>query len=181
MRMIIRITEIDRNAKLGKYNAVKVTGTKLDGSTWFRSYFADNAFNNKDLSNFGIGEWVNVVLEQKGKNWNIIGFKEVTEKERAEEAKKLAEKAKGGTSQSYTTSGTSSGWNGRTGEAYDRSASIYLAWEIKKATTTETVLKKYSSEDLAKELFMIANGIFEYIHMGNDQMPKDKDPLSPPV
>jgi hypothetical protein len=57
--------------------------------------------------------------------------------------------------------GSGGGWNGRTGEQWNRSAAVYLAWEVIKDTELRNTMDQYMDK-----LFETASLIFDYIHTG---------------
>ena len=83
--MYITLTKIDKDADMGGYDAIEITGKRLDNNkTWSKPFFANNSELENKLSDFTVGEDVNVVMEQGKKNpkfWNIVDFKEVSEEE----------------------------------------------------------------------------------------------------
>jgi hypothetical protein len=181
--MIIKITAI-RNSKLGKHDAKEVVGEKTDGQEWTKKFFANNDDLQDELREFGIGDMVNVKLEKDGKFWNIKGFSEVTQEDLADEAER---KEKFGGNKTYAPSSPSAkssgyskgGWNGRTGAAYDRSAAIYLAFDIMKSTKSAAELKKIILLDIIE----LAEEINKYIHEGTNastEFLNAGDPLAPP-
>jgi hypothetical protein len=67
--MYIKLTKIDKDALMGEYDAIEVTGTKLeDGTEWSKAFFANNSELENALDDFTVGEEVNVVMEQNKKN-----------------------------------------------------------------------------------------------------------------
>jgi hypothetical protein len=117
-----------------------------------------------------MGDKINVKLEKNGKYWNVKDIESYVAP--AEPARKVESKG-----------GTGYAWQGREGEAYDRSAAIYLAMDIVKSTKTEKDLQKYEPEELASRLYSLAEDIFGYINLGEfkDQLQvSGDDPLEPP-
>lgn len=183
--MLIKITEIDKNAELGSYDATMVTGTRIDnGNEWSKKFFSNNQELTNALDEFGVGETVNIRMA-KGKgtdrngnpNWNIVGFEEASDT--------LVDSVRGRDTSNPTGSGASGSpgrtgggtkWSGRTGEAYDRSASIYLAFEFLKYNKPLGNTKDTHKMIAEVELFTLANKINNYIHNGDD----GSDALSPP-
>lgn len=77
--MLIHITELN-DAKLGKFDAKQIEGTRIDnGEPWGKKFFANNRKLADELAEFGVGDNVNVKMVQEGKHWNIAGFTEVSE------------------------------------------------------------------------------------------------------
>ena len=73
--MLIKLTDIDTNEKIGNNDAVKITGKRLDGEgEWSRKIFSDNKELRKQLGEFGIGDDIEVSLTQKGKFWNVTSI-----------------------------------------------------------------------------------------------------------
>ena len=168
--MLIKLTGI-HDDKLGSKDAKRIEGKRIDNDeVWERKIFVDAKDLRGQLEEFGIGEIINVKQVRNGKWWNISGF----EKPTAE----LIERVKGTGSKSYqnTTSSGSGGakstWGGRTGEAYDRSSAIYLALDFLKTNTLEP------AEISSKDLYTLADEVYEYIHNGINPT---IDPLDPPV
>jgi len=179
--MLIKITEINKDESIGEYPAVMITGDRVDGKgEWSKKFFDNNLTLMSELDEFGIGETINVRMTKgKGKDrngnpyWNIVGFEEPSDDLLASVEGNKGNSATNPTAKSSGASGYSKGtWNGRTGEAYDRSAAIYLAWDFLKGTKTEVALKKV---DL-RAVFDLAIKINNYIHDGGD----GSDPLDPP-
>jgi hypothetical protein len=112
--------------------------------------------------------------------WDVQSFEEA--------AQDLIDSVKGsgsGTPKNYgsksdSTNSGSRSWNGRTGEAYDRSAAIYLALDFLKATNTEAAMRKIDESTLIET----ADLFNAYIHDG--EVPVDPsadnapDALEPP-
>jgi len=166
--MLIKLKGI-HDDKLGSKDAKRIEGLRADtGEPWERKIFADSRDLRGQLDKFGVGEYIDVKLEQKGKWWNVKSF----EKPSAELIEKV--KAEGGnkSQKSYSYSGgAKSTWNGRTGEAYDRSSAIYLALDLCKHKTEEGPI----SLDV---LYDLADDVYNYIHNGVNP---NVDPLEPPV
>lgn len=178
--MLIKITNINKNETLGEYPAVMITGERVDGKgEWSKKFFDNNQTLMSELEEFGIGETVNVRMT-KGRGtdksgrpfWNIAGFEEASADLIASVSGGPANPSGGSPKSSGAGGYTKSSWNGRTGEAYDRSASVYLAWDIVKTISTDAELKK----DAWALTLDLANEINNYIHNGDD----GSDPLSPP-
>lgn len=182
--MNIKFEKLDRvegeSQATGKvWVAYKIMGTKIsDGSNWKSGNIFDNKYNADLLNkcrNIEEGEKVNVKLEQKGNFWNVVDILDYVPEDAYP-----AQKAGGGSSKG------SSGykWNGRTGEAYDRSAAIYLAMDIMKSTTTEANMRKLTPIELVEAVSSIADDIYKYIHDGDavEQTPagSEGDALEPP-
>lgn len=177
------VTRISQKGK--KYKVVEVKGTKYgtDNEEWSTDIFKNKTDLIDSLDDFAPGETVNFKFQKNGNFYDLTDIAEPTE-ENLEFAKKAASSETGGPANSGGKS--KGGWNGRTGEAYDRSSSIYLAMDI--ATENKTAKGKIKVEDLIE----MAEDIFEYIHNGDnvyaapevdtDDAPFDgDDPLDPPV
>jgi hypothetical protein len=140
--------------EIGTHAAKRVEGTNLNtGEPWDRKIFANAKDLREQLDAFGIGDNMNVKMEKNGKYWNVKGF------EAASDA--LVEKANSGGG--FTKSSGSIGgkkWDGRTGEAYDRSASIYLALDVLKENKTT------KGKIDPKEMIVLADVFNDYIHDG---------------
>ena len=168
--MLIKLTGI-HDDKLGSKDAKRIEGKRIDNDeVWERKIFADARDLRGQLEEFGIGEVVNIKQVKNGKWWNISAF----EKPTAELIEKVKSEGTGGKSYQNTTpsgGGAKSTWNGRTGEAYDRSAAIYLALDWMKHT--------YKDEQLdTKQVYAVADEVYNYIHNGVNPA---IDPLEPPV
>ena len=175
--------------KLGSKNALRIEGTDVrTGKPWAKKIFIDqkNVSNvplAEILEDVGAGEYLNVRMRQNGKFWNVVDVKEATEGE-------LAQAKFGGDTKGYKPSGgtnstgsTSSGWNGRTGEAYDRSAAIYLSADILRMSMSDAQLRKLGPDKCLSVMFGLADDINRYIHDGivSQQNSGDgSDPLDPP-
>ena len=168
--MLIKLTGI-HDDKLGSKDAKRIEGKRIDNDeVWERKIFADDKNLRGQLDEFGIGEVVNIKQVKSGKWWNISAF----EKPTAELIEKVKSEGTGGKSYQNTTPATAakSTWNGRTGEAYDRSAAIYLALDLLKTNRFgDTVVR-------AETLYEVADDVFNYIHSGVNPT---VDPLEPPV
>jgi hypothetical protein len=107
--MYIKITKIDRDAEISGYDAIEVTGKKLDdGKSWSKPFFANNDDLVSALDDFGIGEEVNVVMEKKGKFWNIKDFKEMTPEDYEQVGGGGKKSSGGGAKKGTSKGGTSS-------------------------------------------------------------------------
>ena len=168
--MLIKLTGI-HDDKLGSKDAKRIEGKRIDNDEVLeRKIFADARDLRGQLEQFGIGEVVNIKQVKSGKWWNVSGF----EKPTAELIEKVKSEGTGGKSYQNTApaSAAKSTWNGRTGEVYDRSAAIYLALDFLKTNTLEP------AEIDAKDLYALADNVFNYIHSGINPT---VDPLEPPV
>jgi hypothetical protein len=78
--MLIKITDIKMDAKLGTFDAIGLEGTRIDnGDEWGKRFFANNRKLADELAEFGVGDNCNVKMVQEGKHWNIAAFSEVSE------------------------------------------------------------------------------------------------------
>jgi len=156
--------------------AYMLLGTKIeDGSPWTSTKIFDNQYNVElieQVRQIEKGAKINVLHKKNTAGfWTITGFQPY--KEDNMQKKQWGGNKAGGTG----GGGKDFKWQGRTGEAYDRSAALYLSFDIMKSCMEPNDMKQVSPEDMAKRLFSLANGLFEYINMGNDQ----KDNLDPPA
>lgn len=176
--MYLKLTSVKDGKIANKWPAIFVKGTKLDnGEEWEKAFFANQQDLSDKIKNFDMGEEINVIMEQKGKNWNIIDFKAMGQGD----YDKIESKGNGGgyakgkpsvngggsapAAAAATT--TKSTWGGRTGEAYDRSSAIYLAMDVLKTVKSEAQLRKTSPAALVAELTNLAEPIYRYIHDGS--------------
>jgi len=179
--MYITLTKIDHEADMGGYDAIEVTGKRLDnGKTWSKPFFANNSDLENKLNDFTVGEDVNVVMEQGKKNpkfWNIVDFKEVSEDER-EMAKTPYDPSSSG---KKTGSGTSkrSGGDDKMSKAEwaekDRLTNIRIA----KAVALKAAVD--AGKSTPKAIMDMADKLIPYLMDTNLLIAgKDGDPLSPP-
>jgi hypothetical protein len=180
--MIIRLTRIDKTAKLGASDAIRVYGERTDGTEWSRAFFANETDVAASLEEFGIGEWVKVKLVRDPKNakyWNIKGFAAATEEDRNSEAKKPNEYRSKGTSSGSKTSGTSSGSNGGGGSL------TKAEWAEKNRKTEMSIAKAVAVKSAVAAgkttkaaIIKLADELLPYLL---DTSPVgDSDPLDPP-
>ena len=166
--MLIKLTGI-HDDQLGTKEAKRIEGKRIDNDeVWERKIFANDKILRGQLEEFGIGEVINVKQVRNGKWWNISGF----EKPTAELIQKVKDEGTGGKDYQSSAPVAKSTWNGRTGEAHDRSAAIYLALDLLKTNTLEP------AEIDAKDLYTLAEDVYNYIHSGVNPT---VDPLEPPV
>ena len=165
--MDIKFMSLDREegqSQQGKaWVAYKIKGIKLsDGSPWTSGNIFDNKYSIDILASLrelSQGDKVGIELKQNGKFWNVAGVGPVKETS-------YPAPAAGG---ALASGGSTYKWNGRTGEAYDRSAAVYLAFDIIKSITTEANMHKKNEEVVLIELFSLADDLFEYINAGNNK------------
>lgn len=164
--------------------AYKISGNRLDGKGhWESGNIFDNKYNKKlleELNEFEQGEKIKVSHEKNsGGFWQITGVKLMTEEEVAEAENPTPRRT--GSSGSTGGTGRSMTWNGRTGEAYDRSASVYLAYDMIKDTHTEAELRKKEPAELLAMALELAGMVNNYIHDGEVvAVLTDDDALTPP-
>ena len=168
--MFIKLTKVYDGKIANKYAAKCIEGTKLDdGSPWEKSFFANQKDLVQKLTDFSVGDEVNVVMQHvKDKIYNIIDFKEVTDEDK--------EKLKGA-----KRSGSGGGSNfsarrpdgGSRGDDTNRSAAIYLARDLVVAVKDPKVLYKMSTPDLLDEVLATAEVVNEYIKDGLLPPPAD--------
>lgn len=168
--MLIKLTAVVDDM-LGSHKAKRIEGIKLDNNEeWSKKIFANAKELREQLDDFGIGDIVNVKQTKSGKFWNVTAF------ETPSDSLIDSVKSGGGYKPTPSTGGGSSTkkstWGGRTGEAYDRSAAIYLAVDILKTNKTAK-----GQVDI-KQAVIDAETIFDYIHSGTNPF---LDPLEPPV
>lgn len=175
--MIIKYTG-HYDDRLGSQDAIRIEGINVkNGEEWSKKIFANNRKLVEVLEDTGVGEHLNVTMTQKNQYWNVTDI--------GTASAELVEAAKansGGSNISTNTGrgggGTVSKWNGRTGEAYDRSAAVYLAFDMLKTTMTEAALKKLGIEGVLEQTIGYADVLDDYIHSGTNSF---DDPLEPPV
>ena len=172
--MLIKLTGI-HDDQLGTKEAKRIEGKRIDNDeVWERKIFANDKILRGQLEEFGIGEVINVKQIRDGKWWNISGF----EKPTAELIQKVKDEGTGGKDYQSSAPVAKSTWNGRTGEAYDRSAAIYLALDVLKYNNDATVDGSGPQPIPLAALYSLAEGVYEYIHSGVNPT---VDPLEPPV
>jgi hypothetical protein len=170
--------------------AYKIVGNKLDGGgRWESGNIFDNQYNAKileDARELEQGDKVNVTHKQNDKGyWTITGIVSLTEEE-VEEAKKPFVKTAGAATTSGQSSSrggsTKSSWNGRTGEQYDRSASLYLAFDMMKSSMSEDELAALTPMEVFATALTLSTHINDYIHEGKvvAVLTDDEDALTPP-
>jgi hypothetical protein len=157
--MYIKLTKIDKDAEISGYDAIEVTGKKLDdGKSWSKSFFANNDDLVNALDDFGIGEEVNVVMEKKGKFWNIKDFKEMTPEDYEQVdsggSKKSAKKSTGGKS-----TGSSGGMTKEEWAEKDRKT----AHRIAKSVALKAAVDNLKEGATVKAIFKRADELLEYL------------------
>lgn len=183
--MLINLQKVYDGKIANKYAAKYIEGTKLDGGeVWTKAFFANQKDLVQKLSDFAIGDDVNVVLQNNGgTNYKIVDFKEVTEEDRA----KLGGGRGGKPAAAATAAGPAVRSNGTSrGADTNRSAAIYLAKDIVMSSKDAKVLAKTSVPKLLDEILACAETVFDYISEGLLPAPADgivedrDDALEPP-
>jgi hypothetical protein len=121
---IIKLTAI-KDGKLGSKAAKFVHGEKVDsGEEWSKGFFANDKTLKDQIEDFEVGDYVNVVMVQKGEYWNIKEFQEASAE--------MVDKAKRSNFRPGFKDSPSARRNdgGSRGDDTNRSAAIYLAREI---------------------------------------------------
>ena len=188
--MFITLKSVYDSKIAGKYDAKTVKGINLSkNEEWEKSFFANQDDLVRAVEQFSPGDRVNVVMEKKGQHYNIVDFLEMSPDDEAklESYKSFDNNRGGGGAKASTGSGkaaTKSTWNGRTGDAYDRSAAVYLAMDLLKVRNTEAALRKMSDNEFLAALTELAEPLFKYIHDGavtaRKSLKKTKDVLDAP-
>lgn len=172
--MYIKITKIDRDADIGGYDAIEVTGKKLDdGKSWNKSFFANNDDLVSALDDFGIGEEVNVVMEKKGKFWNIKDFTEMT----PDDYEQVGGGGKSSGGKKGSTSGgkkpASSGMSKEEWAEKDRKT----AHRIAKSVALKGAIENLKEGATVKAIFKRADELLEYL----EGTVAEEDPLDADV
>lgn len=164
--MNIRFKELERTegkkANGEMWEAFLIHGIKLEDNTdWVSSKIFNNPYNEEILGKLETlteGDEVGIAHKKnKAGYWVVSDITAV---------KSDPSPAKTGNSGRTGGTGKSSTWNGRTGDAYDRSAAVYLAFDFlkyNKGILTAKAKEMAISED---ELFSLAIRIDRYIHTG---------------
>jgi hypothetical protein len=180
---VIKISSIKdltrTSAKGKKYKVTEVIGEKYGtGDEWKTDIFKNNTEVLEQLEEFGVGETANFEFKKNGNFYDLVAITTPSE-ENLEYAKKNASAPSGGPAKGGGYSNKK--WDGRTGAAYDRSASVYLAFDILKSAETEANLRKKGSEGLMKEVIEMADILNDYIHDGDNvfEAPEEGDGLDP--
>ena len=170
--MLIKLKGV-HDDKLGSKDAKRIEGVRLDnGEPWERKIFADARDIRGQLDKFGMGENIDVKMKQDGKWWNIVALEKPSDAliEKVTSGGGFSGGGGGGSSNYQKAAPAKSTWNGRTGDAYDRSAAIYLALDFLKTNATAPIK--------AERMYAMAEDVFNYIHSGINPT---VDPLEPPV
>jgi hypothetical protein len=173
--MYIKLTKIDNDAEISGYDAIEVTGKQLDnGKTWSKSFFANNGKLVDALEEFGVGEEINVVMEKKGKFWNIKDFKEMT----PSDYDQLEGKSTGSTSKGGGKSGATAKSNAMSKEEWaekDRKTAARIA----RAVALKAAVDNLKEGATVKAITKRADELLEYLE--NDSPFKEDDALDPPA
>jgi hypothetical protein len=178
--MYIKLTKIDNDAEISGYDAIEVTGKQLDnGKTWSKSFFANNGNLVGALDEFGVGEDVNVVMEKKGKFWNIKDFKEMTDAD--------YEQVGGGGSKKRSTGGSGKGSTGSLAKSDGMSKE---EWAEKDRITRMSIAKSVALKEAVNNLkegataaavLKRANEYLPYLlDLDDSPFVEAKDALDPP-
>lgn len=167
--MYLKLDEIYDGKIANQYAAKFIKGTNLQkNEDWEKAIFANQKELVQKLYEFSPGDDINIVMEQKGKHWNIVDILPMSDADYARLDSATAKYGKGGNGgapkgEAETKApAAKSTWNGRTGEAYDRSAAIYLAKDV-----LAMVDAKFKTvEEAIASLCEAAEPIYNYIHDG---------------
>ena len=182
--MYIKLTKIDNDAEISGYDAIEVTGKQLDnGKMWSKSFFANNGNLVGALDDFGVGEDVNVVMEKKGKFWNIKDFKEMTDAD--------YEQVGGGGSKKRSTGGSGKGSTGSPAKSNAKSNGMSKEeWAEKDRKTRMSIAKSVALKEAVNNLkegataaavLKRANEYLPYLlDLDDSPFVEDKDALDPP-
>lgn len=186
--MLIKITGITDD-KLGNFDAKNLTGDRLDGEgEWSKKFFANNLKLQDELSEFGIGDKINVKMKQNGKYWDLTGF------EMASEA--LIEKVTGGAGGKPThvagnaAGGAGGGFKGGKGTWTpdpNKDRGVSLRYAIDSVIATKDVkgmdfLTFTHSVNLFMKVYVdLMTGKDPFNDAGTDDAPKQGDGLNPPM
>lgn len=150
-----------------KGEVLEESGKMKAGDEWTSTNIFDSDENEKiidTMMDLKEGDMINVRHERDGKYWTISSIEAITEED-------LFKGNKGGGGGGGYGGGGSK-WNGRTGDSHNRSAALYLAFDIMKETLTEAKKKKMQVGDL----FELADILFAYMDDGSKsgQVPHNK-------
>lgn len=186
--MFIKLTKIYDETLYGKYAGKTIEGDKLpSGGNWKKSFFANQKDLVQKLTDFSVGDEVNVVLQHvKDKIYNIVDFKEITDEDRA----KMAEGSGGGKKPAAAGGGSTytarRADGGSRGDDTNRSAALYFVKDLVMITKTDAKLKKMSSADLLDEMLALSDVAYAYIKDGlfpapvDGMVPNRDEALDPP-
>jgi hypothetical protein len=200
INMIIKFDSIKDHTwttKKGKeFTGKLVKGTRIDNDKeWSKEIFSNQEDIINAFSEFGKGEVINVRFIQEKGFWNIdrTNLPSVASEDMIAKAKEgfvksnptspVGQTGGGGASQTYLNNySPSKKWGGRTGEAYDRSAAIYLAFDMIKSVNTDANMRKASADEILDNTLALASKINDYIHSGKKPTTgSGEDLLDPPV
>jgi hypothetical protein len=174
--MYIKLTKIYDETLYGKYAGKTIEGDKLpNGGNWKKSFFANQKELVQKLTDFSVGDEVNVVLQHvKDKIYNIVDIKELTDEDRAKIA---GEGSKGGGS-SANAAAPAGGFarradGGSRGDDTNRSAALYFVKDLVMATKADAKLKKMTGAELLDEMLALSDIAYAYIKDGLFPAPAD--------
>jgi hypothetical protein len=177
---ISKISEQTKTSAKGKkYKVVTVEGTKYgSGEPWSTDIFKNKTELLDALDEFGTGEMVNFQFKKNGRFYDLVDISEPTE-----ENLEFAKSYDANKSSNAGSVGGPKKWDGRTGEQWNRSAAVYLAFDMIKSTLTEAALRKMSPEELMGETFRFAECLFNYVEHGDlgQNTESTGDALDPPI
>jgi len=178
--MYITLTKIDKDADMGGYDAIEITGKRLDNNkTWSKPFFANNSELENKLSDFTVGEDVNVVMEQGKKNpkfWNIVDFKEVSEEER-EMAKTPYDPS--ASKKSGSSKGTGGGGSDKMSKAEWAEKDRVKSLAIARAVALKAAVDNTKVGTTATAIFVMADSLLPYL-LGEEKIQGGDDGLNPP-
>lgn len=186
--MYIKLTKIYDETLYGKYAGKTIEGDKLpNGGNWKKSFFANQKELVQKLTDFSVGDEVNVVLQHvKDKIYNIVDLKELTDEDRA----KMAGGSQAG-GYAKNTGGTFAGGarradGGSRGDDTNRSAALYFVKDLVLMTKTDAKIKKMTGSELLDEMLALSDIAYAYIKDGlfpppvDGMVPNRDDALDPP-
>lgn len=184
---IIKLTGVYTD-KLGQSAAKRIEGTRIDnGAEWSKKFFADNKELMFQLEEFGVGDIINVKVQQ-GKNpmhWNIIGFYAVDE-EYANKIKGTGAPTGNPTAKRRSSSpspspskSSSSGMSKEEWAEKDRATQVRIA----KAVAIKLACDNSKVGTAPEKLIEEANAYIPWLLDSSDPVPSvtGDDPLDPPV
>lgn len=184
---IIKLTSVT-DIKLGKSAAKQINGEKLGSNDpWKKAFFANQKDLRDKLSDFEVGDYINVVMKQDGDYWNIVDLKEVSDDE-IEKAVEGGKKFAGG--RPTPTPFVKRPDGGSRGDDTNRASAIYLAKDFVLAEVN--IKGSLTAEQMAAFAAKIADEIiYPFIKDGSvisslsNEKPKrarsaSANPLAPP-
>lgn len=184
--MFIKITKIYDETLYGKYAGKTIEGDKLpSGGNWKKSFFANQKDLVQKLTDFSVGDEVNVVMQHvKDKIYNIIDFKEITDEDRAKMADGGVKKPAAGGGAAFSPRRAD---GGSRGDDTNRSAALYFVKDLVLMTHGDAKIKKMTSADLLDEMLALSDVAYAYIKDGlfpapvDGMVPNRDDALDPPT